>query len=213
MFSIDSCLKTRPLTFRIARLGMNFTTCSAARSYVGKKEIIVPKNIQFDLEGEQLHITGPHGTLNMRFPNYLNLSKTNDILKVGMDANIEKQATKKQRAMWGTTRAILANNVKGVTMYWQSIIKLVGIGYRTSLNDGNIHLKIGYANDILVSIPTDVQVENPTPTSLVLRGIDRQKVTQFAAKIRSFKKPEPYKGKGIYVDGEKPQLKAKRSIS
>ncbi|EPY52494.1 ribosomal protein subunit L16 [Schizosaccharomyces cryophilus OY26] len=191
-----SNLKTRffPFCFPISK----FSTSSFNSSYVGKQSIVLPKDVQVQLRKQIVEVSGPNGRLEAKFPKYLRLKQDNDSIRIELASKSKDDLSKKQLAMWGTTRALLGNNVKGVSEPWQSLVKLVGVGY---------------ANAVSVQIPSDVQVENPSPTSLVLSGIDKQKVTQLASKIRSFKKPEPYKGKGIYVDGESIQLKSKRNIS
>ncbi|EPX72920.1 ribosomal protein subunit L16 [Schizosaccharomyces octosporus yFS286] len=206
-----SNLMTRFLPFCHSTL--RFSTSSFNPSYVGKQSIVLPKDVQIQLRKQVLEVSGPNGQLQQNFPKYLRLKQENDSIRIEIASKSKDELSKKQLAMWGTTRALLGNNVKGVTEPWQSLVKLVGVGYRASIEGNNILLKVGYANAVSVQIPPEVQVENPSPTSLVLSGIDKQKVTQLAAKIRSFKKPEPYKGKGIYVDGESIQLKNKRNIS
>ncbi|EEB06438.1 mitochondrial 54S ribosomal protein YmL16 [Schizosaccharomyces japonicus yFS275] len=175
-------------------------------SFIGKKPICLPQNVSITQSNHRIHIQGPHGRLQLPLPPHLALEVSPVTARVRLAKPLDL-LDRKEHAMWGTTRALLSNHIRGVSERWQCIVRLVGIGYRVSLDNTNpadpcIVLKIGFANLIRVPIVDDVEVTNPTPTSLILRGIDKQRVTQFAAKIRAWRKPEPYKGKGIFVDDE-----------
>lgn len=128
-----------------------------------------------------------------------------NILKI----NIQDSTEKKQRSMWGTTRAHIQNMITGVTDTFTLILRIVGVGYRASLaNDGkSLSLKLGYSHNLDVDIPDGLSVTVPQPTKVIINGTDKHDVGSFAAKIRSYRKPEPYRGKGVFVGDETIKLK------
>lgn len=111
--------------------------------------------------------------------------------------------------MWGTTRATIQNMVTGVTDSYTTILRIVGVGYRATLDasSNSLSMKLGYAHNIDVQIPSGLNVKVPQPTRIIINGTDKQAVGAFAAKIRGYRKPEPYRGKGIFVDDETIKLK------
>jgi len=135
---------------------------------------------------------------------------------------IEDQEVRKQREMWGTTRAYLQNSILGVSEGHTAIIRLVGVGYRATVEDKAItkaqeyegqkfvSLKVGYSHPIELGVPKGVKASTPQPTRILLEGCEKEVVMQFAAEIRHWRRPEPYKGKGIFVNGETIKLKAKK---
>ncbi|KAJ3365294.1 hypothetical protein GGF32_009799 [Allomyces javanicus] len=125
-----------------------------------------------------------------------------------LSVNVDFPQVAAQRAMWGTSRALLANMVKGVTQGWTASLKLVGVGYRAAVEARTVQLKLGYANTVVIPIPDGVEAKCPAPDQIELTGIDKMLVNQFAATIRSYKPPEPYNQKGIFVNGETIKKKA-----
>jgi len=136
--------------------------------------------------------------------------------------SVEDREVKKQREMWGTTRAYLHNHILGVSEGHTAILRLVGVGYRATVEstattvqpefEGQkfVVLKVGYSHPIEMPIPRGVKASTPQPTRILLEGCEKEVLLQFAAKIRMWRKPEPYKGKGIFVNGETIKLKAKK---
>jgi large subunit ribosomal protein L6 len=110
--------------------------------------------------------------------------------------------SKRARAMWGTYRSLVANAVEGVTKGFERRLEITGVGYRAALQGKNLQIQLGYSHDIVYPIPEGITVAVPRPTEIVVSGIDGQKVGHVAAEIRAFRKPEPYKGKGVKYSGE-----------
>jgi large subunit ribosomal protein L6 len=155
-----------------------------------------------------LTIKGPLGTLHVPIQPFVKL-KFHPASELGglnsaIQVTVNDPTIKKQRAMWGTTRALIANAVQGVTEGFTVSLRLVGVGYRASLEDNGrrLSMKLGFAHSVDLDIPEGIKASVPIPTRIHLMGIDRQKVTQFAAVIRSWREPEPYNQKGIFVGSE-----------
>ncbi|KAI9673052.1 MAG: hypothetical protein M1817_003216 [Caeruleum heppii] len=135
---------------------------------------------------------------------------------------VEDPEVRQQREMWGTTRAYLHNHILGVSEGHTAILRLVGVGYRATVESSAVtktaeyagqqfvSLKVGYSHPIELGVPKGVKASTPQPTRILLEGAEKEVVKQFAAEIRMWRKPEPYKGKGIFVDGETIKLKAKK---
>jgi large subunit ribosomal protein L6 len=110
--------------------------------------------------------------------------------------------TKRARSMWGTSRTLVSNLVTGVTKGFEKKLEITGVGYRAAVQGKNLQIALGYSHDVVYPIPTGIAIVTPKPTEVVITGIDRQQVGQVAAEIRGFRKPEPYKGKGVKYAGE-----------
>ena len=119
-----------------------------------------------------------------------------------------KDESRESNALQGTTRALLANMVQGVTKGFEKKLNLVGVGYRAKAEGNTLKLELGFSHDVNYALPEGVKAETPTQTEIIIKGVDKQKVGQVAAEIRAFKKPEPYKGKGIMYEGEQILRKA-----
>ncbi|KAJ1814203.1 54S ribosomal protein L6 mitochondrial [Coemansia sp. RSA 2598] len=149
-----------------------------------------------------LEITGPLGTRKMAIEPFVKL----DINQVGEEStvvvNVADSQVKRQRQMWGTTRALINNCVIGVTEGFNATLRFVGVGYRAALEDGKLALRLGYSHPINMDIPEGLKVSVPVPTRVLISGLDLQQVKQFAAKVREWKKPEPYNQKGIFINDE-----------
>lgn len=165
-------------------------------------------------------IEGPLGKMSMTIPQFVNLEHDEAARKAYV--TVEDREVKKQREMWGTTRAYLQNHILGVSEGHTAILRLVGVGYRATVEntattvspefEGQqfVVLKVGYSHPIELPVPKGVKASVPQPTRILLEGVEKEVVLQFAAKIRMWRKPEPYKGKGIFVNGENIKLKAKK---
>jgi large subunit ribosomal protein L6 len=166
-------------------------------SRIGKKSVAIPSGVTADVEGQTIKVKGPKGALQV-------------VLHSGVSATLEsggvrvdpRNDTQEARAMWGTYRALLAKLVEGVTKGFERKLEISGVGYRAALQGKTLQLQLGYAHDIAYAIPEGITVTVPKPTEIVVSGIDAQKVGQVAAEIRAFRKPEPYKGKGVKYAGE-----------
>lgn len=172
-------------------------------SRIGKKPITVPKEVTITKTGTSYKVKGPKGELEQSFhPN----------IKIDInDAEIivtRPDDTKQNKALHGLTRALFQNMVNGVTEAYQKSLDIVGVGYRVELKGKNLLFNIGYSHPIYFIPPDGITIQTPTQTQIVVSGIDKQLVGMVAAKIRSIRKPEPYKGKGIKYSGEQIQRKA-----
>jgi large subunit ribosomal protein L6 len=164
-------------------------------SRVAKKPIALPKGVEFNVADDQLSIKGPKGTLSMARPQ-------------GVEAKIEDghvvlSAEGDRIAMAGTTRAILANMMAGVSEGFTRKLELVGVGYRAAMQGKDLNLSLGFSHPVLFKTPDGITLATPTQTEILVSGADKQQVGEVAAKIRAYRKPEPYKGKGIRYAGEK----------
>lgn len=163
---------------------------------------------------QEAFIKGPLGESKVDLPEFVKINLDESGIKK-IIVNVEDPSHKPQRQMWGTSRSLINNSVIGVSEGHISIVKFVGTGFRASLEknaEGKqyISLKVGYCVPIPVEIPEGITVELPLPHRMIIKGIDKQAVKLLAAKIRMNRKPEPYKGKGIFVDGETIKLKARK---
>ena len=120
----------------------------------------------------------------------------------GLTVSTRGEQSQRVKAMWGMTRAILANNVKGVTQGFEKTLELQGVGYRASMQGKNLQLQLGYSHDVIYQPPAGITIATPRPVEIKVSGIDAQVVGQVAAEIREYRKPEPYKGKGVRYQGE-----------
>ncbi|KAJ3018930.1 hypothetical protein HKX48_002533 [Thoreauomyces humboldtii] len=154
----------------------------------------------------QVAVKGPRGSLRMPLQPFVSLQieRTNDPNAPKQEATVAVRdpADRKQRAIWGTTRAHLENMVEGVHEGFTVPIRFNGVGYRALFEEKKLSLKLGYSHPILLDIPEGVEVKIPVPTRIILQGNDLQKITQFAANIRKWRPPEPYNQKGIFVGDE-----------
>ena len=165
-------------------------------SRVGKNPVTIPAGVQVELTGQTLTTKGRLGALS--------LAVSNEVTATVADGQVTiapKDESKRARAMWGTTRALVNNMMTGVATGFTRNLEINGVGYRAAVQGGALNLQLGYSHDINYPIPQDVKIACERPTAITITGADRQRVGQVAAEIRSFRPPEPYKGKGIkYVE-------------
>ena len=166
-------------------------------SRVGKKSVAIPAGVSASVEGQVVNIKGPKGTLALTLHGDVGARLEGNELRVDPRAD-----TKRARAMWGTYRSLLANVITGVTKGFERRLEITGVGYRAAVQGKNLQVQLGYSHDITYPIPEGITIATPRPTEIVVTGIDGQKVGHVAAQIRSFRKPEPYKGKGVKYAGE-----------
>jgi len=166
-------------------------------SRIGKRPVPMPSGVTATTEAGILSVKGPKGTLTVKMVDDL----TYDIGDGGISvqpANDSKQA----RAFWGLQRTMVQNLVTGVTEGFTKTLEITGVGYRAAAQGKNLKLQLGYSHDVDYAIPEGITIATPDPTTVNITGIDKQKVGQVAAEIRRWRKPEPYKGKGIKYRGE-----------
>jgi large subunit ribosomal protein L6 len=167
-------------------------------SRIGKKPVAVPGGVTASVESGTLTVKGPKGTLAMRL--------LDDLVKYEI-AEGEIRVTpltesQRSRAAWGMQRTNVQNLVTGVTEGFQKVLEITGVGYRAQAQGRNLRLQLGYSHDVNFPVPDGVEVKTPDQNTVEISGIDKQKVGQVAAEIRRWRKPEPYKGKGIKYRGE-----------
>ena len=166
-------------------------------SRIGKKPVAIPAGVTADVAGQAVSIKGPKGTLQFTLPDDVGAKMESGAVQVD-----PRSETKRARAMWGMSRAVLANLVAGVTKGFERKLEITGVGYRAAVHGKNLQLALGYSHDIQYPIPEGIAIVTPKPTEIVITGIDKQKVGQVAAEIRGYRPPEPYKGKCIRYAGE-----------
>ena len=166
-------------------------------SRIGKKAVPVPAGVTASVNGNQLSVKGPKGTLAMQMSDLIQFDVQSDAIGV-QPAN----DTKKARAFWGMQRTMVQNLVTGVTEGFTKKLLITGVGYRAAAQGRNLKLQLGYSHDVNIDVPEGIEVKTPDATTVEISGADKQKVGQLAAEIRRWRKPEPYKGKGIKYDGE-----------
>ncbi len=171
-------------------------------SRLGKKPIPAPNGVTITVKGQDVSVKGPKGTLNFRAHDDVEVAFGNGELSVK-----PRHETPRARALWGTTRAVLANNVKGVTEGFEKNLEMTGVGYRAAMQGKNLQMQLGYSHEIIYTPPEGITVAVGKPTEVKVSGIDPQAVGQAASEIRSYRPPEPYKGKGVRYADEQIVLK------
>jgi len=173
-------------------------------SRIGRKPVPVPSGVSVTIEGSTVVVKGPKGELTQTFRPELTISQRDGQLVVERG-----EENKEQRALHGLTRALLANMITGVTAGYRRGLEIIGVGYRAEKKPNTpLVLNVGFSHQVRYPEPEGIRISTPTPTSIVIEGIDKQKVGQVAAEIRSVRPPEPYKGKGIRYTGEQVRRKA-----
>jgi len=166
-------------------------------SRVGKRPVSVPSGVTANVEGQTVKVKGPKGQLQVVL---------HDDVSVALDKNAVKVAprfeTKRSRSLYGTSRALIANLVEGVTKGFEKKLEINGVGYRAAVQGKNLQLALGYSHDVVFAIPEGITIVTPKPTEIVITGNDIQRVGQVAAEIRRWRPPEPDKGKGVKYSDE-----------
>ncbi|HVR92141.1 MAG TPA: 50S ribosomal protein L6 [Novosphingobium sp.] len=166
-------------------------------SRIGKRPVAIPSGVSADIADRILSVKGPKGTLTLSMRDEISYIVDGDTISV-KPANDSKQA----RAFWGMQRTLVENLVTGVTDGYTKVLEITGVGYRANAQGKNLKLQLGYSHDVDYAIPEGIEIKTPDNTTVEITGIDKQKVGQVAAEIRRWRKPEPYKGKGIKYRGE-----------
>jgi len=179
-------------------------------SRIGKQPVVVPASVKIDVQGNVVHVEGPKGKLQETFRKEIGVKFDGDQKAVIVTRSGDERLT---RALHGLTRALIQNMVKGVVDGFEKRLKIEGIGYQARKDKNKVVLTVGYANAIEMTPPEGVTVDVPDPTTILVRGADKQKVGQFAAEVRASRKPEPYKGKGIRYENEVVRRKEGKSFA
>jgi large subunit ribosomal protein L6 len=172
-------------------------------SRIGKKFITVPKTVNVKLEGQKISVDGPKGSLSRILPSLICCTLNENTLF------LEKaEDTKLSRALYGLSRTLVSNMVKGVSEGFYKKLQITGVGYRAQIDGKDLVLNMGYSHPVRMIAPSSVSVNVENPTTVIVSGLEKDLVGEFAAKIRSVRPPEPYKGKGIAYEGEYIRRKA-----
>jgi len=171
-------------------------------SRVAKMPVELPQGVDFNLSGTTVTLKGSNGVLSMELNPEVELANEDGKLSV-----TARSGSRFSSAMSGTTRALLANMVRGVTDGFEKKLELRGVGYRAALQGNKLNLTLGFSHPVSYDVPDDVSIETPSQTEVIIKGIDKQRVGQVAAEIRRFRPPEPYKGKGVRYADERVMLK------
>jgi large subunit ribosomal protein L6 len=169
-------------------------------SRIGNSPVKLPPKVEVTLNGGEISVKGPLGTLSRRFGSEIRIEKDGDTLTF-------KRSSADANAMHGTVRALVAGMVKGVTEGYEKRLALVGVGYRAQAAGDKLNLSLGFSHPVVHKMPKGVKVETPQQTEIVIKGADKQQVGQVAAEIRAYRPPEPYKGKGVRYANEHVTLK------
>ena len=166
-------------------------------SRIGKKSVAVPKGVTANVSGQAVTVKGPKGELSFLASDDVHVKFADG--KIAIEPGSD---SKRARSAWGMSRTMVSNLMKGVTDGFERRLEITGVGYRAAVAGKNLQLNLGYSHDVLFPIPAGIKIECPKPTEIVISGADKQKVGQVAAEIREFRKPEPYKGKGVKYSDE-----------
>lgn len=166
-------------------------------SRIGKKPVSVPKGVTAAVSGQSVKVKGPKGELSFLASDDVQVEFADGKITVA-----PRDETKHARAAWGMSRTMVQNLMRGVTEGFEQRLEIIGVGFRAAVAGKNLQLNLGYSHDVSYAIPAGITIQCPKPTEIVVTGADKQKVGQVAAEIRQFRKPEPYKGKGVKYSGE-----------
>ena len=166
-------------------------------SRIGKKPIEVPSGVTVTVAGADVTVKGPKGELALTLVDAVEVKLEGNELTV-----TPKDDSQRSRAMWGMQRTLVSNLVEGVSKGFEKKLEITGVGYRAQMKGQSLALQLGYSHDVDYPVPEGIRIETPDQTTVLISGVDKQKVGQVAAEIRSWRKPEPYKGKGIRYSGE-----------
>ncbi|TDT75435.1 large subunit ribosomal protein L6 [Litoreibacter halocynthiae] len=166
-------------------------------SRIGKKPVDLPSGVTASVSGQTIEVKGPKGVRSFKATDDVTLSVEDNIVTI-----TPRGSSKRARQQWGMSRTMVANLITGVTDGFKKELEIQGVGYRAAMEGNNLKLNLGLSHDVVYEVPEGVTVAAPKPTEITIEGIDEQVVGQVAANIRAWRKPEPYKGKGIRYKGE-----------
>ena len=166
-------------------------------SRIGKKPVELPSGVSVSVSGQTIEVKGPKGTRSFTATDDVTLSVEDNVVQIN-----PRGMSKCARQQWGMSRTMVANLVEGVTNGFKKELEIQGVGYRAQMQGNTLKLNLGYSHDVDFTAPEGVTITAPKQTEIVVEGIDQQQVGEVAAKIREWRRPEPYKGKGIRYKGE-----------
>ena len=164
-------------------------------SRIGERKLTIPEGVTVSVDGNTVNVKGPKGELSYTFSNLINVEVVDNTV-------LTKQVKKSKKAMQGTTNSLINNMIIGVHTGFSKWLEAVGVGYRFNVSGNKITVNAGYSHPVVVEAPSDLSVTSESNTEITIHGIDKQKVSEFAANIRKIREPEPYKGKGIRYKDE-----------
>ncbi|CAK0749437.1 50S ribosomal subunit protein L6 [Gammaproteobacteria bacterium] len=174
---------------------MSFLLMVDSMSRIAKKPVALPAGVQIGIDSKRVRVKGPKGEIQLDlFPQVQIIQQGNMLHIIPLTTDADQHA--------GTTRALLFNMVKGVTIGFQRKLELVGVGYRAQAQGAKLNLTLGYSHPLIFNVPEGIKIETPSSTEILINGVSRQLVGQVAANIRSYRPPEPYKGKGVKYSDE-----------
>jgi large subunit ribosomal protein L6 len=179
-------------------------------SRIGKKPVPVPANVKVAVQGQKISVEGPKGKLALDAHPFVKVSYDDKAKTVVVQRLNDERLG---RSVHGLTRSLINNMINGVVTGYEKKLKIEGIGYQARTDKKAVTLTVGFANPVRVLIPEGLTVEVPDPTTIVIRGVDKQKVGQYAAELRAVRKPEPYKGKGVRYENEVVRRKEGKSFA
>ncbi|MBT8085403.1 MAG: 50S ribosomal protein L6 [Woeseia sp.] len=171
-------------------------------SRIAKEPVAMPKGVEFNQSGTTLTVKGSKGALSMELNPEVELQQEDNVINVKA-----RSGSRFSIAMSGTTRALIANMVEGVSEGFEKKLELVGVGYRAQAQGKKLNLTLGFSHPVEFPVPEGITIETPSQTEVLVKGADKQKVGQVAAEIRRFRPPEPYKGKGVRYANERVVMK------
>ncbi|MFO1284570.1 MAG: 50S ribosomal protein L6 [Burkholderiales bacterium] len=169
-------------------------------SRIGNQPIALPAKVEVAIAGGEVTVKGPLGSLSRRIADGVTVEKQGDLV-------VCKAVRPDAKALHGTTRALIANMVRGVSQGFERKLTLVGVGFRAQAAGDKLNLSLGFSHPVVHAMPKGIKIETPQQTDIVVKGIDKQLVGQVAAEIRAYRPPEPYKGKGVRYSDERVVLK------
>ena len=173
-----------------------------ATSRVARQPVTVPGNVEVEIQGQQISVKGPNGSDAYTVHDWVEVSREEDTVRFA-----PRREGRQANAMTGTMRALLNNIVVGVTEGFQRKLAIRGVGYRAQMQGASLNLTLGFSHPVNYPVPSDVKIECPSQTEIVVKGASKQRVGQVAAEIRAFRPPEPYKGKGVRYENEEVIMK------
>ncbi len=172
-------------------------------SRIGKMPIAIPAGVEVTIDGATVTVKGPKGQLTRSFADMLTISLNDGVLTVERPDD-----SREAKSLHGLTRTLLHNMVEGVSTGFSKKLQLVGVGYRAAKKGNDLEMQLGFSHPVLIECPENISFECPSQTEIIVSGISKEQVGQVAANIRKWRKPEPYKGKGIRYEGENVRRKA-----
>ena len=176
-------------------------------SRIGQSPVIIPDGVKVSLDGSTVKVSGPNGSLDFNFRKEMIISQNDGIIIVKRGSE-----NREQKSLHGTTRQMINNMVIGVSKGFSKELEIIGVGYQAQVQGSRLHLQLGFSHDIYFDMPDGIKVTANNRTEIKVEGIDKQLVGVVAAKIRSFRPPEPYKGKGIRYKGEHVRSKQGKTV-